>query len=86
MIHASAINPVASRRNYWLWLLTIPCIAILWVPIYNKIEPVLWGIPFFYWYQMACVLIGAIITAFVYLKTGPFEAILSASDDSRDVA
>jgi hypothetical protein len=29
----------------------------------------LWGIPFFYWYQLLCVIIGAVITAVVYIRT-----------------
>jgi hypothetical protein len=39
------------------------------VPFYNKIEPVLWGFPFFYWYQLLWVLISAVLTAIVYVKT-----------------
>ncbi len=42
---------------------------MVWVPFYNKIEPVLWGFPFFYWYQLLWVLISAVITALVYKKT-----------------
>ena len=59
----------ARTSNHWLWLLLIPCIAVVWVPFYNKVEPVLWGFPFFYWYQLAWVLGSAMITGFVYLKT-----------------
>ena len=33
-------------------LLLVPYIALLWVPFYNRIEPTLLGIPFFYWFQM----------------------------------
>ena len=33
-------------------LLLIPYVAMMWVPFYNRIEPSLAGIPFFYWYQM----------------------------------
>jgi hypothetical protein len=30
----------------------------------------LWaGIPFFYWYQLLCVIIGAVLTAIVYFAT-----------------
>ncbi len=41
---------------------------MVWVPFYNKIEPVLWGFPFFYWYQLLWVLISAVITAVVVYK------------------
>ena len=47
----------------------MPWIGVVWVPFYNKIEPVLWGFPFFYWYQLLWVLISAVITAVVYVKT-----------------
>lgn len=38
------------------WLLLVPFLATLAVPIYNRTEPVLWGFPFFYWYLFACLL------------------------------
>jgi hypothetical protein len=49
-------------------LLLLPFAGVLWPPIYNRIEPSLAGIPFFYWYQMAWVIITALILAFVYLS------------------
>ena len=48
-------------------LLVIPLVMALWVPSYNRIEPTLADIPFFYWYQLAWVLIGAVIVLAVYL-------------------
>ena len=48
-------------------LLAIPFIAALWVPSYNRIEPALGGVPFFYWYQLAWILIGAAIVFIVYV-------------------
>lgn len=54
--------------SYWpRLLLLIPFFALLWVPSYNHIEPSLAGIPFFYWYQLAWVLLGAAIVLAVYL-------------------
>jgi Protein of unknown function (DUF3311) len=47
-------------------LLVIPFLAVLWVPS-NRIEPSLAGIPFFYWYQLAWVLLGAAVVLAVYL-------------------
>jgi hypothetical protein len=40
--------------------------VVIWPAFYNKIEPTFIGIPFFYWYQLLCVIIGAILTAIVY--------------------
>jgi hypothetical protein len=58
-----------SEWNWWYLLLLIQFIAVLWVPFYNAKEPSLYGIPFFYWYQMLWVIIGAILTAIVYVAT-----------------
>ena len=61
-----------ERRPEWSWwylLFLIQFIAVLWVPFYNTKEPSLFGIPFFYWYQMLWVIIGAILTAIVYVAT-----------------
>ena len=48
-------------------LLVIPFVMALWVPSYNRIEPTLADIPFFYWYQLTWVLVGAVIVLAVYL-------------------
>ncbi|HEU0018101.1 MAG TPA: DUF3311 domain-containing protein [Methyloceanibacter sp.] len=48
-------------------LLVIPFVMALWVPSYNRIEPKLADIPFFYWYQLTWVLVGAVIVLAVYL-------------------
>jgi hypothetical protein len=42
---------------------------VLWPPFYNAVEPSWAGIPFYYWYQMLCVIIGAVLTAIVYFVT-----------------
>ena len=53
--------------RYWPRLLfLIPFFAMLWVASYNKTAPELGGIPFFYWYQLAWILIGAAIVLTVY--------------------
>jgi hypothetical protein len=82
MAHEAATGTGRIRNKQWLWLLILPWIAVVWVPFYNKIEPVLWGFPFFYWYQLLWVLISAIITAVVYTKTKPIHATPSASATS----
>ena len=48
-------------------LLLLPCIALWWVPSYNSITPELFGIPFFYWYQMVWILLGSLCILPVYL-------------------
>jgi hypothetical protein len=55
------------RRHWPRLFFLIPCLMILWVPSYNRIEPTLAGVPFFYWYQLAWILIGAAVVALVYV-------------------
>lgn len=58
--------PTAIRR--WYWLLLIPCLAVLAIPLYNHDEPRLLGVPFFYAWQFIWVMLSAVFTAIVYLK------------------
>ena len=61
-------TPRRSWRRYAArLLLVIPFVMALWVPSYNRIEPTLADIPFFYWYQLTWVLVGAAIVFAVYL-------------------
>jgi len=55
-----------SRRFRWYYILLIVPLVLLWVPFYNRIEPTLAGVPFFYWYQMAWVVITALFTWLVW--------------------
>jgi hypothetical protein len=48
-------------------LLLIPYAFLLWVPSYNTVEPSLWGVPFFYWYLLAWIPLGALLLIPVYL-------------------
>ncbi|MFE4832990.1 DUF3311 domain-containing protein [Streptomyces sp. NPDC056672] len=43
-----------------------PFVALLWVSSYAKTDPAFIGIPFFYWYQMAWVLLSAVLTMTAY--------------------
>ena len=47
-------------------LLALPIAAGLAVPFYNRGTPTLGGWPFFYWWQTACVLAGALLTGAAY--------------------
>lgn len=39
--------------------LFIPCVAILMVPYFNRLEPRIFGLPFFYGYQLLWVPLSA---------------------------
>ena len=59
----------ARRSRRWYWLLAVPTVAPLLTPLYNRIDPVLWGLPFFYWYQLACAVLAVVVLAAVRLAT-----------------
>lgn len=57
------------RSRVWFLLLLLPFVAMFLVPSYNRIEPEWGGIPFFYWYQLLWIPIGAALTLIVYFAT-----------------
>lgn len=58
-----------KAKSGWYALLLLQFVLALCVPFYNKVEPTFAGMPFFYWYQMLMVLVGAALTAIVYFVT-----------------
>jgi hypothetical protein len=41
-------------------LLLAPCVVALWASFYNSVEPRLFGVPFFYWFQLLLVPLSAL--------------------------
>ncbi|WBO60126.1 MULTISPECIES: DUF3311 domain-containing protein [Acidocella] len=41
-------------------------VIALWVPLYNKVDPTLFGFPFFYWFQMLVVIAASVMIWIVY--------------------
>jgi len=65
-------SETGKKRRGWSWwylLFGIQFAVALWPPFYNKFEPTLFGIPFFYWFQLLWVLVSALLTAIVYFAT-----------------
>ncbi|MET7402208.1 DUF3311 domain-containing protein [Dactylosporangium sp. NPDC005572] len=60
-------NERSNRK--WYALLSVPTVAPLLVPLYNRADPTLWGVPFFYWYQLACAVLAIVVISVVYLAT-----------------
>jgi membrane protein implicated in regulation of membrane protease activity len=50
-------------------LLAIPILALVWVPSYAKVDPELFGFPFFFWYQFVWVFICSGMTWTAYRLT-----------------
>jgi hypothetical protein len=58
---------ITVRRVLAGLCIVAPFIALLWVSSFAKLGPQLWGIPFFYWYQMLWVLLAGGLTAIAYV-------------------
>ncbi|AOS66106.1 DUF3311 domain-containing protein [Actinoalloteichus hymeniacidonis] len=56
------------RWSPWSLLLLVP-LLILVTPLFNRMEPTLIGMPFFYWVQFLFIPIGITCTAIVANRT-----------------
>jgi hypothetical protein len=69
------VDPAPSRAGRrlpsgaWNWLLVIPLIGTLIPAFYNKANPKLFGIPFFYWFQLLWIPIAVTVTIVVFRAT-----------------
>ena len=52
----------------WHWLLLVPIVVPLLPGLYNRIDPTLLGVPFFYWCQLGFAFLASGVIAFVHLK------------------
>lgn len=68
----SAIRrPARVRRadaSPWNWLLLVPIVLPLIPGLYNRIEPTMFGIPFFYWCQLSFAFLASGVLTFLHLK------------------
>ena len=65
------MNGMRQKRGGWSWwylLFIVQFVLVLWPPLYNQAEPYWLGIPFFYWYQLAWIPLGALILLPIYLS------------------
>ena len=63
-------SPGSKRsRRFWYWLLLLPLLATAFPALYAN-GPPLFGLPFFYWYQMAwAVGVSAVIGFVLYVTS-----------------
>lgn len=62
----------------------MPMVA-LYPPIYNRLEPRLFGIPFFYWFLMSMILLSAACTFLVYQMTRNDQSVGNTDGDQPDL-
>ena len=63
---AADLAPRRSDKHPWNWLLLLPIVLPLLVPVFNRAEPELFGWPFFYWVQLVFVVVGVVTTSLVH--------------------
>ncbi|MDT4987109.1 MAG: hypothetical protein QOI74_1203 [Micromonosporaceae bacterium] len=56
--------PDASRHHWWL---ALPIVAPLMTPLFNRVDPRAFGIPFFYWSQLALAALSTLVISTVHL-------------------
>lgn len=56
-------------RRAWYALLILPFAGTLIPPLYNRAAPALFGMPFFYWYQLAWIPVTAMLLGLVVALT-----------------
>src|SRR5215212_4383684 len=76
------VAPHRSDRSPWNWLLLVGIVLPLIVPIYNRVEPTLFGWPFFYWFQLMLVAVGVLVTSVVYRMTRRSSSVRQAARDA----
>jgi uncharacterized protein DUF3311 len=62
-------RPTGETGHGWFWLFLLPFFGCFFPWIYNTTDPELFGLPFFYWYQMLWVPVTVVLTIIVYRKT-----------------
>ncbi len=57
-----------KRICWYTVLFAVPYGGVLCAAVYNRMQPALFGIPFFYWYQFVWIIVTAVITALAYFN------------------
>jgi hypothetical protein len=59
-------NAFRQGRPPTSWLLAVPLLGLAWPPLYNRLEPSVFGVPFFYAYQLAMIVVALACMIAVY--------------------
>jgi hypothetical protein len=64
-----------KRKSLWYLILVLPFIGTLFPAFYNRAEPSMFGLPFFYWYQGLWVLLTPVVMGIVVFATREREDV-----------
>ncbi len=64
-----------KRKSLWYLILILPFIGTLFPAFYNRAEPSMFGLPFFYWYQGLWVLLTPVVMGIVVFATREREDV-----------
>jgi hypothetical protein len=64
-----------KRKSLWYLILVLPFIGTLFPAFYNRAEPSMVGLPFFYWYQGLWVLLTPVVMGIVVFATREREDV-----------
>jgi hypothetical protein len=64
-----------KRKSLWYLILVLPFIGTLFPAFYNRAEPSMFGLPFFYWYQGLWVLLTPLVMGIVVFATREREDV-----------
>jgi uncharacterized protein DUF3311 len=79
-------RPRTSTRGRWflICLLLAPAVIVpLLVPLYDSIEPTLFGFPFYYWFQLALIPAAVVLTLIAYYLAKPADRLDRESHGTR---
>ncbi len=57
-----------KATTLWRLSLLLPYLAMGFPGLYNRLTPTLFGFPFFYWYQLGCILVASVHMGFAYSR------------------
>ena len=67
-----------SSRGRWalIYVVLAPAVVLpLWVSLYNREDPKLFGFPFFYWFQFLLIIVAVCLTVPAYLLSHGAERL-----------
>ena len=77
MSHESSARSHRPSTGLWalIILVLLPAVVLpLWVPLFDKTDPSLFGFPFFFWFQFALIIGASVLTLSALLVSQRAEA------------